>query len=179
MEDVIEFLSFLFNKGLGYSAINAARSALSSLGLFFDNIAVGKHPLVIRFLKGVFNLRPSKPRYTCIWDVEHVLNYLRKLSPVKYITLKDLTLKLVMLMALTNATRVQTLHLINIDSCTKLRSGFVFQLDTSIKQSRPGYKNPVLTCNAYPPDRRLCVFTVLKEYFYVLKYCGVTLRNCL
>jgi hypothetical protein len=69
-------------KGLGYSSINIARSALSALGLKFDSILVGQHPLIIRYLRGVFNLRPCRPKYTCIWDVQLVLNLLRTLSPV-------------------------------------------------------------------------------------------------
>jgi len=47
---------------------------------------VGNHPLVERFMKGVFALRPSQPRYSAVWDVNQVLTYLRKLSPVKEIS---------------------------------------------------------------------------------------------
>ena len=46
-----------------------ARSAMSALGLMFDNVLVGAHPLVIRFMKGVFNLRPVRMKNVCIWDV--------------------------------------------------------------------------------------------------------------
>lgn len=67
-ETVVEFLAYLFHQGLGYSAINTARGALSSVGLIFDGFSVGCHPLVIRFTKGVFNLRPSKSRYVHTWD---------------------------------------------------------------------------------------------------------------
>ena len=56
LDNVIEFLSSLFEKGLGYSSINTARSALSALGLKFDSILVGQHPLIISYLRGVFNL---------------------------------------------------------------------------------------------------------------------------
>ena len=37
-------------------------------------------------------------------------------------------------------------------------------------QSRPGNRNPQIHLKAYPPDRRLCVFTVLKEYLYRTKH---------
>ena len=49
---VLDFLTSLFENGLGYSSINTARSALSALGLMFDNVLVGVHPLVVRFMKG-------------------------------------------------------------------------------------------------------------------------------
>jgi hypothetical protein len=112
----------------------------------------------------VFNLRPCRPKYTCIWDVQLVLNLLRTLSPVKFISLKDLTLKLTMLLALTNATRIQSVHLICLNNVQKFKSEFVLKIDDLVKQSRPEYKEPVISCKAYPPDRRLCKYTVIKEY---------------
>lgn len=75
LENFIEFLTTLFQKWLGHSCINTAKSALSALGLKFDSVLVGQHPLVIRYLRGVFNLRPSRPRDTHIWDVCKVLNF--------------------------------------------------------------------------------------------------------
>ena len=61
INDIVEFLTFLFDQGLGYSAINTARSSLSSL-YTFDGKSVGEHTLVVRLLKGIFNERPALPR---------------------------------------------------------------------------------------------------------------------
>ena len=41
-------------------------TALSSTLPSIDGIPVGQHPLVIRFLKGVFESRPAMPRYTAV-----------------------------------------------------------------------------------------------------------------
>ena len=120
--------------------------------------------MVVRFLKGVYNLRPVIQRNVDIWDVSIVLNYLKHLSPVCDISLKDLTYKLVTLIALTNASRVQTIQLLKISNMCKQKDCFRFRITDLIKQSRPGYRNPDLTLNAYPPDRRLCVYFVMKEY---------------
>ena len=166
MEEVIEFLTIQFQSGLGYDSLNTARGALSSIGLNFDGFKAGSHPLVVRFMKGVFALRPSQPRYSAVWDVNQVLTYLRKFSPMKEISLKDLTLKLTMLMALTQAARVQTLQLITLDGCKKLKTEFVFRLNSLLKLSRTSCRASVLSFIAYPPDRRLCVYTVLKEYLF-------------
>jgi hypothetical protein len=64
----------LYNQGLGYSALNTARCALSSFVLPVNNITFGAQPLVIRFMKGIYQQRPSVPRYEHIWDVsvEHI-----------------------------------------------------------------------------------------------------------
>ena len=57
----MNFLAELFQSGVGYSAINTARSALSSILILPDNTTFGSHPLVSRLkvLKGVFELRPD------------------------------------------------------------------------------------------------------------------------
>lgn len=115
-------------------------------------------------MRGIYNLRPPEPKYDMTWDVNKVLIYLRSLSPVKYISLKDLTLKLTMLISLTNATRVQSIHLMDLNFVQKVKGNFVFILNELIKQSRPGYKEPTVDITAYPPDRRLCTVTCYKEY---------------
>ena len=171
---MIEFLTNLFHSGLGYSALNTARGALSSLGLVYEGFTAGSHPLVIRFLKGVYNLRPPKPRYTHTWDVSVVLQYLRTLSPVKTLSLKNLTLKLVMLISLTCATRLQSIHCLKLHNMTKKKSSFEFCYDELLKTSRPNFVVPKTILKAYAPDRRLCVFTVMCEYLSRT----VTLRTC-
>ena len=109
LAQVIEFLLTLFNNDLSYSSLNTARSALSSILPSIDGIPVGQHPLIIRFLKGVFESRPAMPRYTAVWNVNQVLDYLKTLYPVNEISLKSLTLKLTMLLALVTAQREQSL----------------------------------------------------------------------
>lgn len=55
--------------------------------------------------------------------------------------------------------------------CKKFKSDFVFEVDCLIKERRPGYKEPGISCKAYPPDRRLCIYTVLKEHLSELNTC--------
>ena len=153
----------LFNNGAGYSAINTARSALSSF-LFVKGIGIGKLPSVCRFMKGVFNLRPALPRNQVTWDVDVVLNYLRKLSPVRNLALKELTHKLVTLFALLSAQRGQTLSLLDIRNMTVSCDCAKFRLGEKVKQTKPGVHQAEICLKAYPPDRRLCPVTVLEEY---------------
>lgn len=153
----------LFNDGLSYSSLNTARSALSSILPLIDGIPFGKHPLVIRFLKGVFESRPAMPRYTAVWDVNQVLDYLKTLSPVNEISLKSLTLKLTMLLALVTAQRGQSLLLLRVDSTIDSGSSVVFSLQELVKQSKPGSKAMVIELHSFT-DPRLCVVTTFHEY---------------
>ena len=65
-----------------------------------DGICVGSHSFISRLMKGIFNLRPPCPRYVQMWDVSVVLRYLKYLLPAPLLSMRNLTLKLVMLMAL-------------------------------------------------------------------------------
>ncbi|CAB3997611.1 Enzymatic poly, partial [Paramuricea clavata] len=77
ISDGINFLSSLYESGVGYSAINTARSALSSILLLPGNVSFGSHPLATRLLKGVFELRPSLPKYQDTWDISVVIIYVK------------------------------------------------------------------------------------------------------
>lgn len=161
---ILDFLTSLYESGVGYSALNTARSALSAVGIIIDGFSVGSHPIVIRYMKGVFNERPSLPRYSETWDVSLVLKYLQKLSPVKDLSLKLLTFKLAMLISLTLACRTQSIHLLDIRGLSKRKDSFILLYSNVLKHSKPGKDNPMAILRAYPPDRRLCVVYALKEY---------------
>jgi len=40
----------------------------------------------------------------------------------------------------------------------------VLNFEGLLKQDRPGQCTSAVELEAYPPERRLCIFTVLKEY---------------
>ena len=93
ISEAVEFLMTLHSQGLSYSSINTARSALSSI-LKLDNCDnFGTHPLVTRFMKGIYELIKPKPKYNQIWDVSQVLDYLKTLYPLEKLSLKELTQK--------------------------------------------------------------------------------------
>jgi len=59
IKDGLDFLTLLYKQGVGYSTINTALAALSLVITPADKTTFGEHPLVFRFLKGTFELRPS------------------------------------------------------------------------------------------------------------------------
>lgn len=149
---------------MGYSAVNAARSALSAT-ILSKGIPFGEHPLVIRCMKGIFELKPALPKYTEIWDVNNVLNYLKRFSPIKgSLALKDLTLNLSMLLCLTAGQRGQTLLYMDTRSIQELDDGFRIIINEKLKQTKPGKHLAPIKVIAYPDDKRICVVDYLKEY---------------
>ena len=164
VENGIDFLASLYEDGLGYSAINTARSALSSVLAFPGNVTFGNHPLVSRFLKGVFELKPSLPRYHRIWDVSVVLRHLKTLEPVYALDLKALTLKFTMLLCLLTGQRCQTLSKFDITLMQKLPGKYVFTIGEKLKTTRPGKHLEPIELTAFEPDINLCVVTHLNQY---------------
>ena len=161
---VLDFLVTLYEQNLEYTTINTARSAISAITLLKDNTTVGHHPVVSRFMKGIFRSKPPKPRYETTWDVEPVLRYLSSLGTPSTMNLKTLSMKLVMLVALVTAQRGQSLHVLDINFMKQDESMFEFLLPEHVKQSRPGYTPPTVILSAFPSDKTLCVFSHMKTY---------------
>lgn len=164
VNNIIEFLTELFNCGYKYDTLNTARSALSSMCVTSDGFSAGSHPLVIRYMTGVFNLCPPKSKYIETWDVSKVLSYLQSLSPTEGLPLKLLTYKLVMLIALTQASRAHSLSLLTITDLKKDPCMYILHYCELLKQSKRGRPNPVLELRKYSPDRRICVYYTLEMY---------------
>ena len=114
VSEVANFLAHLFKLGLSYQTINCARSALSTI-INFNNKPIGQEPVIKRLLKGVFEERPSlKPDY--IWDVKLVLDYLATMGPANILKIKNISIKVVLLIALACAARQQTLRAIKVNN---------------------------------------------------------------
>ena len=88
---ILEFLKDQFEEGKAYRSLNVFRSALSALLLEIDSFKVGSHPLVSQLLKGAFNLKPPKPRYSHTWSVGKVLDFIKSLGPNKDLDIKVLS----------------------------------------------------------------------------------------
>lgn len=164
VNDGLEFLTRLYRQGLGYSAINTARSALSAVITPGDKTTFGEHPLVTRFLKGIFELKPSLPRYSVIWDVGTVLKYLQTLRPLADLPLKQLTKKLVMLLALVTAQRTQTLAKLDLTFMQILPDRIMFSIRDRIKTTRPGKHLAPIELLSYSQDLNICPVAHIKQY---------------
>ena len=164
VDNAIEFLSSLFQSGLGYSAINTARSALSTILILDNGMKFGEHPLVCRFIKGIFQLKPSLPRYADVWDVTTVLDHLKTYKLAHQLTLKELTLKLTMLLCLFTAQRCQTIHLIDITHIQPMEGKYRITIQQKLKQTKPGHHLNPIELVEFVEDRKLCIVTHLKEY---------------
>ena len=82
--------------------------------------------------KGVFEKRPSFPKYSYTWDVDIGLEYVESFYPHDKLTFKELSYKLVMLLALLSGQRCQTLHSLSVSSMKMSDSKCVFTVDVGL-----------------------------------------------
>ena len=90
-------------------ALNTFRSAISFF-LKLDYPNLGYDVAITRLFASFYKMRPSFPRYVVTWDVGVVFRFLATWHPPASLSLKELTLKTVALVALTSSDRAQTLH---------------------------------------------------------------------
>ena len=75
------------------------------------------HPLIKRFIKGVFHLRSPKPKYSSICDVDILLRYWQKIEDNSQLKLLELSKKVTTLLALLHdGLRISTIvtHLMSL-----------------------------------------------------------------
>ena len=99
-----------------------------------DFVSFGDHPLVCRFMKGVFQLKPALPKYTHIW-------MLRKCCHLT----------------------CQTIHKLDLNLMQKLPDRYVFAIGEKLKYTKPEKHEETIELVAYQ-NKRLCVVGTIKHY---------------
>lgn len=160
---VVTFLTSLMKEKLSYSVVNCHKAMLFQTLPFFGITWVDNSFLIPKLMKGFFNSRPVKPRPIFVWDVSVVLKFLSTLFPVEELTLKLLTFKLIALIALTTASRAQTLSALDISLLSKFHDRYIFQFKQLLKTSKPGKPAPTCVLHRYIKEE-LCVIHTLDEY---------------
>lgn len=164
ISSVLRFLSSLYERGLGYSTINTARSALSSFYGKVEGENLSDHALLRQFMKGISKLRPPTPKYSTTWDVDSVLETFRSWESNEKLSLYHLSVKLSSLLALVSGQRVQTLHAINIDDILFEAKVIRIFVNAKLKTSRPGQEQPCIHIQRSYKSSNLCVDRCLTEY---------------
>lgn len=165
LDPVLNFLLEALNQGLSYTSINSSKAALA---LLFD-IDLDNQKIMKRFLKGVYNKNPPSPKYSTTWDPAPVLKYLETKFPLNSLSLKDLSQKLVMLLALTSAQRMQTLSKIQLRNIIRFEDRIEIKISLPIKTSGLNRKQPVLIFPYFKENPKLCVASILEYYIEATK----------
>jgi len=160
--NILQFLTEIYSSGLGYVAINTARSALSTILGSVEGYPIGQHPLINRLLKGVSRLRPPSSKYKFVWDVSQVLQLFKHWESDCNLSLKLLTLKTVGLLALCTAQRVQTLASLTRSNIHFSSSDLVIRVSSRLKTTKPG-EGLIINLKKYS-EEKLCIYSCLRHY---------------
>ena len=142
---VASFLLSKFKSGSSTSYVNTMRSAINFFSL--SSLDLENNTIIKRLFKYFYRIRPLKPKYSTFWPVAKLLNFLKPLHPPQKLTLKELTLKTVALVALTSSDRGQTLHLARSDKMVLNDNGSLeFLIHDRIKSTRRVIKPKTMYC---------------------------------
>ena len=163
--EVLAFLASLVIQGnLEYSNIALYRSAISQAHDPVGSTQLGSLPVVARFMKGVFKIKPPKPRYCSTWNVKTTLSFLESLEPLEELTLKQLCYKTILLLALTSAARAHELSALDLTYSLRKEGSWEFSLPTQVKNSRPGHPAQKFLFLAFPENPKICVIRCVTAY---------------
>ncbi len=141
---VLSFLQDGLERRLSPSTLKVYVAAIAAHHDAVDGKSLGKHDLVIRFLRGARRLNPPRPHLVPSWDLPSVLSALRgaPFEPLQSVELKFLSLKTVLLSTLATVKRVGDLQAFSVDdSCLEFGPA-----DSHVVlRPRPGYVPKVPT----------------------------------
>ncbi len=175
---VLSFLQDGLERRLSPSTLKVYVAAIAAHHDAVDGKTLGKHDLVIRFLRGARRLNPPRPHLVPSWDLPSVLSALRgaPFEPLQSVELKFLSLKTVLLSALATVKRVGDLQAFSVDdSCLEFgpadshvvlrpRPGYVPKVPTML------FRDQVVNLQALPREEAdpaialLCPVRALRIY---------------
>ena len=163
--DVLTFLTeTVTNQSLEYRTLAVYKSAISQGHLPVGQTKLGDLPVVSRFMKGIFRMKPPTPRLSSTWDVKRLLEFLATLDPPADLTLKMLSFKLAALLALTSSARAHELIKLDLDFASIKSDSWEFSLAEHTKVSRPGHPARNIYLPAFPDNPEISVVRTLQEY---------------
>ena len=166
VKEILDFLSDYFHSGKNYSSVNIARSMLSStLSLSSKNLEVGRNPLVVSLMRGVYNAKPPVLKYTASLDPSTVLTHFDVFTnALDSLSILQLAHKTATLLALTSQSRCADLAAIQFRSISFLEGGVKFVLSRPRKAQHSGPLH-VLSVGAWHQNPAICPVTYMEGYF--------------
>ncbi len=135
---VLSFLQERLECRLSPSTLKVYVAAIAAHHDAVDIRSLGKHDLIVRFLKGARRMNPSRSPFVPSWDLSIVLTGLQRgpFEPLDSVELKFLSLKTALLTALSSIKRVGDLQAFSVsEEC--LVFGPVYS--NVVLRPRPGY----------------------------------------
>ena len=129
-----------------------------------NNVEFGKQQTVQKYMKEIFHLRPSLPKYTFTWQVRKLLDYCKSQSNNNELDLKALSYKTTTLLTLLWCQRAQTAYSLDL-KCIKVEEDKMqIAFPSLLKQAQPGKHLKPATLKSYKTNLKICPVNVLQSY---------------
>lgn len=171
ISDVLQFFTDQLQTVKSFSTINTHRAALS----FIMPNRLGENTDVHRFFQGIKKKMPTNSKYSYFWDPKVVLDYLTNLRPNDELALDILSKKLITLLALTTAQRVQTLAAIKLSNIAISQEKVLIKISDEIKTSKHMKSKPVLDLPFFTSNPSICPASTLVTY--IIKTADLRPKN--
>ena len=112
---VFNFLSRRFDKRHTNSTIDSAKCAIATIVHILPHNSLNKHPLINKYMTGVFNWRPPKRKLSFVWDV-FLFRYFELQGENNLLSEKILTQKLLIFILLLGAHRISIVKLFSMSN---------------------------------------------------------------
>ena len=119
------------------------------------------HRLVKRFIKGVYHLRPLKPKYSSIWDADILLRYWQQREDNSQLNLLEISKKVTTLLVLLH--RISTIATFDISLITMSNDTCIFYLYELLKRDRQGKPRDKTIYKKFE-NSKLCPMAATKKY---------------
>ena len=115
-------------------------------------------------MKGTEKINPSRPRYNTTWDPARVIDHFKTKEQNEDLSLKELSKKLVTLLALATGQRMQTISLIKLQNICNLGDRIKIYIPDKIKTTRKNALQPCLDLPFLNEEPKVCVASLLEVY---------------
>lgn len=151
--------------GVSHRYLGVLRSAISMFSHPPTGRTVGSDPRISDLMKGLWRANPPRVRYTATWSVDTILDfYSRDNISNSDLNLKDLTIKLALLLAINLIARAGDLNCLLAENYIEHEHKLELLLDKPQKQQRSGILAPL---SIYAQgDVNICPVAATLNYIY-------------
>lgn len=153
---ICEYLQELHNNGRSVATIASHKAALTTaLDVLEGQERWSNNPLVSRFMKGMFRIKPPKTKLVHTWDVQKVLDALSGAEDNTKIDLAFLTRKVTFLLAICSPRRVSELAALNLKDSLREAERWTFFLEYRNKNRSSGPAHKAVY-EVFPENPKIC-----------------------
>ncbi len=159
-----ECLIWLHKNKTNHSTIQAARSVLSLIIPKKNDTTFGEDEQTKKILRGMFRENPRIPRKVAVYDTNIVIQHMEELPPNNYLTLEELTKKMVTLLCILSTQRSQSIANLYEEHMIRDDARYTFYIPKILKTTTNFFHQDPLEFEAFPLNSKLCIYNCLDEY---------------